>query len=70
MTNDQLQWQIEPTIQPPASFIQEVKQHAGTYGRYAAQLLWQRGIRDTEKLAGYLNPVLFNLQVRLNSGRK
>ncbi|AFZ11162.1 putative exonuclease, RecJ [Crinalium epipsammum PCC 9333] len=54
---DQLQWQIEQLIQPPATFIIAVKRHApGLDGRYAAQLLWQRGIRDTEKLAGYLNP--------------
>jgi len=59
MTNDQLQWQIQPTIQPPEWFIQEVRQHAGTSGHYAAQLLWQRGIRDTEQLGGFLNPVLF-----------
>ncbi|MCL1473636.1 single-stranded-DNA-specific exonuclease RecJ [Argonema antarcticum] len=59
MTNDQLQWQIQPTIQPPEWFIQEVRQHAGTSGHYAAQLLWQRGIREPEQLAGFLNPVLF-----------
>jgi single-stranded-DNA-specific exonuclease len=52
-----LQWQIQLSVQPPASFLQAVRKSApGLDGRYAAQLLWQRGIQDEEKLAGYLNP--------------
>jgi single-stranded-DNA-specific exonuclease len=52
-----LQWQIQLSVQPPASFVQAVRKSApGFNGCYAAQLLWQRGIQDEEKLAGYLNP--------------
>ena len=57
MPEQPLQWQVQQSVQPPASFIAAVKSHApNSDGRYVAQLLWQRGIRDTEHLAGYLNP--------------
>jgi len=60
MPQQQPQWQIQPTIQPPESFITAVRQHAPEIsGNYAAQLLWQRGILKIEKLAGFLNPKLF-----------
>jgi len=52
-----LQWQIQMPMQPPADFIQALRRQAPSIdGRYAAQLLWQRGIQDPEQLAGYLNP--------------
>ena len=54
------QWQVQLPIQPPAEFIDAVKRHApASDGRVAAQLLWQRGIRDTEHLAGFLNPEFY-----------
>ncbi|MBD1931368.1 MULTISPECIES: single-stranded-DNA-specific exonuclease RecJ [Cyanophyceae] len=60
MSQQQLEWQVQPNIQPPEAFIEEVKHYAsGLPGHYAAQLLWQRGIRDTAQLAGYLNPNLY-----------
>ncbi|MBD1905037.1 single-stranded-DNA-specific exonuclease RecJ [Funiculus sociatus GB2-A5] len=60
MSQQQLEWQVQPNIQPPEVFIEEVKHYAsGLPGHYAAQLLWQRGIRDTTQLAGYLNPNLY-----------
>jgi len=60
MSQQKLEWQIQPNIQPPEVFIEEVKHYAsGLPGHYAAQLLWQRGIRDTTQLAGYLNPNLY-----------
>ncbi|KAM3115192.1 single-stranded-DNA-specific exonuclease RecJ [Phormidesmis sp. 146-33] len=50
-------WAIQSEL-PPAEFIQTLEFH-GVKGRYVAQLLWQRGIRDPEKLAGYLNADLY-----------
>lgn len=45
---------------PPSWFVQAVKTYAaGLPGRYAAQLLWQRGICDLQQLAGFLNPALY-----------
>lgn len=49
------QWQIHQAEIPDA-FVQAVKQQApGIEGRYLPQLLWQRGIRDIDQLAGFLN---------------
>lgn len=60
MPEQQLQWQIQPIIQPPEWFVQTVKQYAPELaGNYAAQLLWQRGMRDPDQLGGFLNPSLF-----------
>jgi single-stranded-DNA-specific exonuclease len=50
-------WVIQ-SESPPAEFIRTLQSH-GVEGQYTAQLLWQRGIRDPEKLAGYLNPDLY-----------
>ncbi len=43
---------------PPIEFIHTLESH-GVKGQYIAQLLWQRDIRDPEKLAGYLNADLY-----------
>ncbi|MGG6270290.1 single-stranded-DNA-specific exonuclease RecJ [Leptolyngbya sp. AN03gr2] len=48
------QWQIHADSDVPATFIQAVKQLAGIEGRYLPRLLWHRGIREIEQLAGYL----------------
>ncbi|GAB4384983.1 MAG: single-stranded-DNA-specific exonuclease RecJ [Elainellaceae cyanobacterium] len=50
------QWQLQPQFEIPASFLKALRQVAGLPGYYAAQLLWQRGIRDEQQLAGFLNP--------------
>ncbi len=50
-----MQWHIQPTAELPNWFVQTVQQHApGQAGYYAAQLLWQRGIRAPQQLAGFL----------------
>ncbi|MBD1824600.1 single-stranded-DNA-specific exonuclease RecJ [Cyanobacteria bacterium FACHB-DQ100] len=50
-----LQWQVYGDSEVPEAFVQAVKQQApGIEGRYLPQLLWQRGIREVERLAGYL----------------
>lgn len=55
-----LQWLLLPAVQPPEWFLQEVKKYAppDVSGHYAAQILWQRGMQDPKKLAGFLNPRL------------
>ncbi|MBW4649354.1 MAG: single-stranded-DNA-specific exonuclease RecJ [Kastovskya adunca ATA6-11-RM4] len=60
MPEPQLQWQVSPPPHLPQWFIDAVKRHSPTSdGRYAAQLLWQRGIQDPEQLAGFLDPKLY-----------
>jgi single-stranded-DNA-specific exonuclease len=58
----QLQWQVSPPPEIPQWFLEAVKRHilnkgpVACEGRHAAQLLWQRGIRDPEQLPGFLSP--------------
>lgn len=60
MSQPQPQWQIQPIPEIPQWFLETVKnQIPNSDGRYAAQLLWQRGIQDPQKLAGFLNPDLY-----------
>ncbi|PSB06148.1 single-stranded-DNA-specific exonuclease RecJ, partial [filamentous cyanobacterium CCP2] len=59
------QWQIYSASDIPASFLQAVQEQSDRLlgqkqtGTYAAQLLWQRGIRDLEKIPGLLDPDLY-----------
>ena len=48
-------WQILSTADAPIDFVQGVEEITGRDGRYCAQLLWQRGIQDLDKLPGFLN---------------
>lgn len=51
------QWQVLPTVSLPTWFLEIVKAYAPeSEGKYAAQLLWQRGIQTAEKLSGFLDP--------------
>ena len=60
MPEQQQQWMLTPTQQPPEWFVQAVRQYApDSTGDYAAQLLWQRGIQDAQQLAGFVNPQLY-----------
>lgn len=60
MPEQQIQWQVQSSVQPPQWFIQAVRSHAPDLsGKYAAQILWQRGIRDAKQLAGFLNPQMY-----------
>jgi len=57
MSEQQQQWILTPDDPPPEWFIQAVRNYApNTTGHYAAQLLWQRGIQDSQQLAGFVNP--------------
>ena len=60
---DSLEWWVTGAAEIPDWFLVIVRQQESTEqytgqdtGRYAAQLLWQRGIRDSIQLAGFLNP--------------
>ncbi|NEO79252.1 MAG: single-stranded-DNA-specific exonuclease RecJ [Moorea sp. SIO4G3] len=56
----QSQWQVLAPPDFPQWFLKAVKSHNnGSSGHYAAQLLWQRGIREEKQLAGFLNPELY-----------
>jgi single-stranded-DNA-specific exonuclease len=57
MTNNlQPQWQVIPCPEIPQWFSECVKQYTPNSQRnYAAQLLWQRGIRDPHDLAGFVD---------------
>ncbi|MBD2386189.1 single-stranded-DNA-specific exonuclease RecJ [Cylindrospermum sp. FACHB-282] len=51
-----MQWILAATEQPPEWFIEAVKQYAPPAGGlYAAQLLWQRGIKDETQLTAFVN---------------
>ncbi len=53
---EQQQWTITATEQPPEWFIEAVKQYTpASGGLYAAQLLWQRGIKDFQQLTAFIN---------------
>ena len=56
MANITLDWQLPPQLEIPAEFIAAVRACKPTVnGKYAAQLLWQRGIREIDRLPGYLD---------------
>ncbi|NJR23440.1 MAG: single-stranded-DNA-specific exonuclease RecJ [Richelia sp. CSU_2_1] len=53
-------WQTPPLTQPPEWLIQAVRNHAPQFPcKYAAALLWQRGIQNPDRVPGYLNPNLY-----------
>ncbi len=55
MPDASLQWQIHPTVDIPDAFVKAVRQFVpGLEGRYITQLLWQRGLREIDQLAGFL----------------
>jgi single-stranded-DNA-specific exonuclease len=50
------QWIITPTEQPPDWFVEAVQSYIRTSsGKYGAQLLWQRGIRDKSQLTAFVD---------------
>ncbi|MDY7013970.1 MAG: single-stranded-DNA-specific exonuclease RecJ [Cyanobacteriota bacterium] len=58
----QSQWQLHPIPDLPEAFVDAVKREAvkreapTSDCKYAAQLLWQRGIQDPAQLPGFLDP--------------
>ena len=54
------QWILAPVVQPPEWFVQAVRNYLpDVEGNYAALLLWQRGIQNSQQLAGFVNPKLY-----------
>lgn len=51
-----IEWVLQPQIEPPTWFLEQVQAYTpGSSGRYAAQLLWQRGIQDGATLAQFID---------------
>ena len=49
-------WQLPPQSDIPPEFVTAVRSCKPTVnGKYAAQLLWQRGIREIDRIPGYLD---------------
>ncbi|MFM9265345.1 DHH family phosphoesterase [Tychonema sp. BBK16] len=60
MTELSQNWQTQSLPQPPTWVIQAVNKHAPKLpGKYAAALLWCRGIQNLEQIPGFLNPKLY-----------
>ena len=55
-----MKWQLISSEEIPQWFIDAVKAYTpNSEGEYAAQLLWQRGIKNIEELPGYIDPNLY-----------
>ncbi len=51
-----LDWQLPPQLEIPPEFVAAIRKCKPTVnGKYAAQLLWQRGIGEIDRLPGYLD---------------
>lgn len=59
MTIPPAKWQIISAQDIPLEFIKGVKKITSRNAKYCAQLLWQRGIQDLEKLSGFLDPAKY-----------
>jgi single-stranded-DNA-specific exonuclease len=56
MANSILDWQLPPQLEIPPEFVAAIRACKPTVrGKYAAQLLWQRGIREIDRIPGYLD---------------
>jgi single-stranded-DNA-specific exonuclease len=56
MANSILDWQLPPQLEIPAEFVAAIRACKPTVnGKYAAQLLWQRGMREIDRIPGYLD---------------
>ncbi len=50
-------WQVQPTTQVPDWLLETIRPYLPeSSGSHAAQLLWQRGIRQPEQLPGFIDP--------------
>jgi single-stranded-DNA-specific exonuclease len=56
MANSILDWQLPPQLEIPAEFVAAIRAcNPNVNGKYAAQLLWQRGMREIDRIPGYLD---------------
>ncbi|MDX2216136.1 MAG: single-stranded-DNA-specific exonuclease RecJ [Oculatellaceae cyanobacterium bins.114] len=53
------EWQIHPSLDIPDDFLKVVQRLAQVPGQYLARLLWQRGLRHPQELAGFLDPACY-----------
>ncbi|QZZ21953.1 DHH family phosphoesterase [Leptothermofonsia sichuanensis E412] len=61
MPDRTLHWQIHSTASPPPWFTDAIRQQMPDIdGRYIAQLLWQREMRDPAQLAGFLDAQFYH----------
>ena len=55
-----MKWLLKPKEELPQWFVEAVGAYTpNSKGEFASQLLWQREIKDLEKLAGYIDPDLY-----------
>ena len=60
MVEPQQNWTVVSIESPPDLFVQAVQGYVpASSGHYAAQLLWQRGIKDVQQLAEFVKPQLY-----------
>ncbi len=52
-------WKILSASDIPQEFIEGVAKITGRSSQYVAQLLWQRGIQDLDRLSGFLDPTQY-----------
>ncbi len=56
MTNSITNWQLPPQSEIPAEFVAAIRTcKPAINGKYAAQLLWQRGMQEIDLIPGYLD---------------
>ncbi|MDJ0691297.1 MAG: single-stranded-DNA-specific exonuclease RecJ [Xenococcaceae cyanobacterium MO_188.B32] len=71
MDTPQPRWQVVPPPEVPRWFIDIVSEYTpDSDGAYAAQLLWQRGINNLERLPGYLDPDCYSASSPFAFGRE
>ena len=49
-------WEILPQTELPQDFLEAVETYHPQYGKYIAQLLWQRGVYNLEGLKEFIDP--------------
>ena len=73
MANSITNWQLPPQLEIPAEFVAAIRTYKPAInGKYAAQLLWQRGMQEIDLIPGYLDcdryqptsPFAFGLEMK------
>ncbi|NJL64069.1 MAG: single-stranded-DNA-specific exonuclease RecJ [Methylacidiphilales bacterium] len=65
------QWNLVAAEQPPEWFQEAVKRHTpNSRGYFAAQLLWQRGVRNPAQLEAFINPKIYQPAIALEFGQE
>ncbi|MEA5570883.1 single-stranded-DNA-specific exonuclease RecJ [Calothrix sp. UHCC 0171] len=65
------QWNLVASEQVPEWFLEAVKLHTpNSTGYFAAQLLWQRGIRNPAQLEAFVNPKIYQAASAFEFGQE